>query len=194
MRSLLVAGVLALGLVAASATVAEARPASRGIYAEGGFGATRFLGRGRLYSSTGPTMDIRAGYDLWSWLSLGIHLGASSHEATVPPPPEGEWYQLYQGGADGRMGFRVKGVGFFAEGGLGLAYISSNVLGKVMITDPGERFSPVFRAGGGFEYQIENRHYGFGIAGDWTLLPKFGSTLDPLSSVGVRVYLRYTAD
>ena len=190
MRSLL----LAAALLAASAGLADARPASRGIYAEGGFGATRFLGRGRLYSRMGPTMDLRAGYDLWSWLSIGVRLAASSHEATVPPPPEGEWYQLYQGGADGRMGFRVKGIAFFAEGGLGVAYISSTVLGKVMITDPGERFSPVFQGGAGFEYQIENRHYGLGIAADWTLLPKFGSALDPLSSIGARLYLRYTAD
>ena len=46
-------------------------------------------------------MDLRIGRDLFSWLSLGVYVAASSHEATVPPPPDGEWFQLYRGGADG---------------------------------------------------------------------------------------------
>ena len=44
--------------------------------------------------TTGPGLDVRLGRDLFSWLSLGISLAASSHEATVPAPPEGEWFQL----------------------------------------------------------------------------------------------------
>jgi hypothetical protein len=170
--------------------VAEARPVSHGIFAEGGMGVTGVIGPNQPYVKPGPTMNIRVGYDLWSWLSLGLQLAASNHEATVPPPPEGEWFQLYRGGADGRMGFRAGALSFYAEGDLDGVYISSNVLGKVGITDPGEHFSIDFQAGGGIEYQIQNRHYAFGLAGDWWLMPLF----DALTGIDMRLYLRYTTD
>jgi hypothetical protein len=189
MRTLLVAA-LAPAIYLAATTAADARPASRGVYAEGGLGMTGFIGPAQAHARPGPTMNIRVGYDLWSWLSIGIHAAASNHEATVPPPPEGEWFQLYRGGAEGRMGFRVNRVAFFAEGDLGGAYISSNVLGKVGVTDPGESFAVQFSAGGGIEYQIANRHYAFGLAGDWWLIPQF----DALTGLDIRLYLRYTSD
>lgn len=175
-----------LGVLAVAST-ADARPASRGVFTEAGAGATVFI-RKHASASVGPTLTLRAGYDLFSWFSLAVYGGASSHEATVPPPPEGEWFQLYRGGADGRLGFRVRSVAAFVEGGVGGAYISSNVLQKVGLTEPGEHFSIAFHAGGGLEYQIENRHYAFGLAGDWTLMPQ----LDAQTNVEVRAYLRYT--
>jgi len=46
----------------------------------------------------------------------------------------------------------------------------------------------VFHAGAGFEYQIENRHYAFGLAVDGFLLPSF----DAIRALDSRVYLRYT--
>jgi hypothetical protein len=181
--------VLSIVVVAAlAAPAAEARPASRGLYTEAGLGATGFLGPARRHSAIGPTLAVRAGYDLFRWLSVGVHLGASSHEATVPPPPEGEWYQLYRGYGDVRLGLRVDAWAVFVEGGAGAAYISSNILGKVGITEPGERAALAATAGGGVEYQIENRHYAFGVAGDGWLIPQF----DALTGVELRVYLRYT--
>jgi hypothetical protein len=66
--------------------------------------------------------------------------------------------------------------------------ISSNVLGKVMITDPGERFSIAFHGGLGVAYQLENRHYAVGLAADGFLLPQFSS----LRAIDTRLYLRYT--
>jgi len=175
-------------VVLAAPAAADARPASRGIFTEAGLGATGFIGPHQADAAVGPAIALRGGYDLFSWFSVGVHLAASSHEATVPPPPEGEWFQLYRAQADGRLGFRVDELAFFAEGGLGIGYISSNVLGKVGVTDPGEDFSITFGAGGGIEYQIKNRHYAFGLAGDWWLMPD----LDALSGVDVRLYLRYT--
>ena len=178
----------AAALVAAAAAPAAARPASVGFYSEAGLGATGFLGDASGWSAVGPALDVRAGRDLWEWLSIGVHLEASSHEATVPPPPVGEYYQLYRGYADGRLGFRVGAIAVFAEGGAGLAYMSSNVLQKVRILDPGERFGFAFSAGGGAEYQLQNRHYAVGLAGGWWLIPDFAS----LQGIDGRLYLRYT--
>ena len=183
--STIVAIVAALGLFGASAS---ARPASSGFYAEGGFGAAGYLGTASPYSKIGPSMSVRLGYDLLSWFSVGVQVAASSHEATVPAPPVGEWYQLYRGFADGRLGGRIGRLAMFLEGGAGAAYISSNVLGKVMVTDAGESFSLAVTGGAGLEYQLQNRHYGFGFAGDWWMLPAF----DSMQAIEGRFYLRYT--
>jgi len=69
-----------------------------------------------------------------------------------------------------------------------VAMISSNVLGKVGITDPGEKLSIAFHAGAGVQYQLENRHYAVGIAAEGFLLPQF----DAIRAVDSRLYLRYT--
>ena len=66
--------------------------------------------------------------------------------------------------------------------------ISTNVLAKVKITESDENFTPSLYGGGGFEYQLQNRHYAFGMAGQWMLLGAF----DRMQTVGGRLYLRYT--
>ena len=176
------------GALAALCGDAAARPASTGWFAEGGLGAVAFLPKASKDASLGPALDVRIGRDLFSWLSIGITLAASSHEATVPPPPEGEWFQIYRGAGDARLGIRLDRFALFAEGSAGAAMISTNVLGKVKITAPGEHFSIAFQAGAGIAYQLENRHYTVGLAADGFLLPQF----DAIRAIDSRLYLRYT--
>lgn len=177
----------------AATTTAAARPASQGWYAEGGLGAVTFLPATSRQAQVGPAVGFRIGRDLFSFLSLGIQLGASSHEATVPAPPEGEWFQLYRGAGDVRLGGRFDRIALFIEGGAGVAMISSNILGKVMITEPDEEFTLMFQAGAGFEYQLENRHYAIGLAADGFFLPQFKPpTGAPVMAIDSRLYLRYT--
>ncbi len=175
-------------VLGALAGPAWARPASSGWYAEGGLGAVAFLPSAASSAEVGPALGVRLGRDLWSWLSFGVQLAASSHEATVPAPPEGEWFQLYRGSADLRLGGRLDRIALFVEGGAGGAMISSNILGKAMITDPGETLSLAVHAGAGFEYQLENRHYALGLAADGILLLQF----DAIRAIDGRAYLRYT--
>lgn len=179
---------IASGVLAALCGAANARPASRGWFAEGGLGAVAFLPAASSDAAVGPALNVRLGRDLFTWLSLGVDVAASSHEATVPPPPEGEWFQLYRGIADARIGASAGSLAVFVEGGAGVAMISSNVLGRVMITDPGEKLSIAFQAGAGVEYQLENRHYAVGLAADGFLLPQF----DAIRAIDSRIYLRYT--
>ena len=169
-------------------TLSQARPASRGPYAEIGLGAAGFLGDKAVYAAAGPAVDLRAGYDLFPWMSLGVKLGGSTHEATVPPPPEGEYFQLYGLAAEIRFQVRQGRIGFFLDGELGTTAISSNVLAKVEVLGPGEDRTLSFGVGGGLEYQLLNRHHAFGLAGQWTRLVDFGT----LSNIGGRFYLRYT--
>lgn len=180
-------GLCVVALTLASAT-ASARPASTGWFAEGSLGVVKFLPSTSADAALGPSLDLRVGRDLFSWLSIGIMASASSHEATVPPPPTGQWFQLYRGGAELRIGGRFDRLALYAQGGVGEAMISSNVLGKVGVTDPGERFSIAFSAGGGAEYQLENRHYALGLAVDAFLLPQFAAT----KALDIRFFLRYT--
>jgi opacity protein-like surface antigen len=177
-------------LVIALAAPAQAEPrlASKGPYSEASIGAAGFIGASGEYSRPGPAFGVRAGLDLFSWFSIGAVLAMEVHEANVPPPPEGEYFQIYQGGADGRLSIPVGRFNIFGDGGAGLAMVSTNVLAKVDVLDPGERFSPVFSAGGGLEYQLGNRHYAAGTAVQWQLLPAFAAT----QSLGARLYLRYT--
>jgi hypothetical protein len=165
---------------------AHARPASSGFFAEGGLGAVAVVPKRSV--ALGPSMTLRVGRDVFSWLSLGVVVGASSHEATVPPPPEDEWFQLYRGAADLRVGGLAGSVALFAEGGLGIGIMSTNVLEKVKIVEPGEWYSVMFHAGGGLEYQLQNRHYSIGAAVDAYLMPQFNN----IKAVDTRLYLRYT--
>ena len=164
------------------------RAASTGFFAEGGLTGVSFVGNVNHDAAIGPGLDIRIGRDLFSWLSLGVFAAASMHQATLPPPPEGQYFQLYRGGADARIGIRFNTISLFAEGGVGAAMMSSNVLESVMITKPGERFSIQFHGGAGVEYQLENRHYGVGIAVDAFLVPQFSE----MKAIDGRLYLRYT--
>jgi hypothetical protein len=177
-----------LGLLIALSATADARPASTGWYAEGGLGALGWLPSASEDAKLGPAMDLRFGRDLFSWLSLGVYAAVSSHEATVPAPPTGDWFQLYRTGADARIGGRFDRVALFVEGGAGVAVLSSNVLDKVMISTPGKSYSIVFHAGAGLEYQLNNRHYALGLAADAFLEPQFAS----VKQVEGRAYLRYT--
>ena len=177
-----------LALAAAAAPPAGARPASTGFFSEAGAGAAGFIGAAASDAKIGPTMALRIGYEPLSWFALGLHLEGTSQEATVPPPPTGEWFQLYRAEADGRLTARVGAFAMFAEGGAGVGYISSNVLQQVGILDPGEHVTLSLDAGGGLEYQLQNRHYAFGLAGNWWLLPQF----DHVQGAEARLYLRYT--
>ena len=172
---------------------AMARPASTGWYAEGAAGATAFLLGASDDAAIGPGLTIRAGRDLASFVSVGIWLATSSHEATVPAPPEGEWFQLHRGGADLRLSGRFDRLSVFIEGGAGVAMISSNVLGRVRITEPGEELSLIAQAGAGLEYQLLNRHYALGVGVDGMMMPAFTAPASkPLTALESRLFLRYT--
>jgi hypothetical protein len=181
-----------LGVVVAAAALAGVahadRHASTGPYAEVGLGASAFIGKASDDAALGPDAQLRIGRDLWSWLSFGVRVGLGSHEATTPAPPTGQYFQLYDGAAEARLGARFGALALFAEGGAGLAMISTNALARVSLTEPDESFTPVATAGGGGEYQLMNRHYAFGLAGQYAIYPGF----EKMQSVGARLYLRYT--
>jgi opacity protein-like surface antigen len=181
---------VALAVTAAlAATPAHAKkPAyAHGYYAEAAGGATVFLVGGE-YIAPGPALQLRTGYEPMRWLGLGVRLGLSTHEAQVPPPPEQEYFQFWDGAATARLQVRFWSVGLFAEGGLGVSYVNTNVLDKVGLTEPDGHASFLVTAGGGLDYHTQNRHFSVGLGADWTSYASF----DAASAVTMRVYLRYT--
>jgi hypothetical protein len=164
------------------------RAASTGFLAEGGLGAVAFTPKVGKDAAPGPEIELRLGRDLLSWLSLDAFGAASMHQATLPPPPDGQYFQLYRFGGDARVNLRFNAVSIFIEGGAGAAMMSSNVLEPVMITKPGQQLSIQFHGGFGLEYQLENRHFGVGLGVDGFLAPQFAE----MKAIASRLYLRYT--
>lgn len=189
-QSLLAAGAILcfVGTTELGVARADDRPVSVGPYAQVAVGGKVGLGEAKSYVALGPAIRLHVGTDLFQWLSVGGRVGLSSHEATVPAPPEGEYMQFYEGAAEARLSLNIGRVAVFAEGTLGYSAISTNVLEKVDLLDPGERFSPTFGAGGGLEYQLQNRHYAFGIGGHWTVYQAFGA-MQMITAAG---HMRYT--
>ncbi len=179
---------IAIAALLTSATADAGRPRAVGLYSEIGIGGARPIGSASRYSALGSNFDLRAGAPIFSWLTLGGRFSTSSHLATVPAPPSGEYYQLYNLASDLRVAVQLGPIGIFAEGGLGAAVISTNVLSKVDILDPGERFAGFLSAGGGLQYQTQNRHLAFGIGSLWTVYANF----DAMQTISTRLYLRYT--
>lgn len=168
--------------------VAAARPSSSGVYAEAGLGAAALVGNAGQYSQAGFSADLRVGYDVFSWLAIGGRLGIQNHRARVPPPPEREYYQVYVATAEARISIPIGALALFFDGGVGMSAMSTNVLAKVDVLDPGERASIRFAGGGGIEYQLQNRHLALGLGGEAALMPAFAGAV----STGGRLYLRYT--
>ena len=164
---------------------AEPRPRSKGFYAEAGIGGRGYLADAGESSAIGPNASLHLGIDLFSWFSVGGQLGASSHEATVPAPPVGEYYQLYSAAGEARLSIPVGPLAVFADGRAGLAMVSTNILEKSAILDPASASPSCSAAAAGLEYQLQNRHYAFGVAGSYTLLPAY----DASSSVSARFLL-----
>lgn len=187
-RALLAAtSAIAVGAIANTAH-AEDRPVSVGPYAQVGIGGQKMVGKTKRRTNEGPTMALHVGTDLFSWLSVGGRLDLASHEVVLPRPPDGEYTQFYTGAGEARLSLAIGPVAAFAEGSLGYSMVSTNVLETVDILEPGERFSPSIGAGGGFEYQLQNRHYAFGLGGHWNMLTKFAR----MHTVNVAAHLRYT--
>jgi hypothetical protein len=158
------------------------------LYSEADLGATFFLGSGGSHADPGPAFAARIGWEPRGWLTLGAFVYGSTHEATVPTPSSGELFQLYLVGADLRFTVRTGRIGLFAGGSGGIAFLSTNVLESVMVTEPGRERSPYLRGGGGLEYHTDNPRFALGLSGDYGVYFDYSG----LQSVSAFVYLRYT--
>jgi hypothetical protein len=165
----------------------DSKKFSRGFFASGELGALVFLGDGGKYAGPGALFGVRLGYDLFRFLALETHFFGAASSATLPAPTIDQSFQTYLYSAEVRLSAQIRRVALFAEGGAGLVQISSNVLDAVGITE-GKKFSLGVVAGGGIDYHTLNRHFSFGLDGDYLWLANFSKT----NALSVSGYLRYT--
>ncbi|MBP9085964.1 MAG: hypothetical protein KBG15_07590 [Kofleriaceae bacterium] len=174
-------------MCATSVGPAAAGTKAHGFFSEAGLGGVGLL-KPKSTLAIGPTVTLRIGYDLFSWFSIGAVASLATQRSTLPAPPDNEYHQLYRGGAIARIGGQVGPVALYLNGGLGVARVSTNLLERVGVIDPGQRNSVAFLAGAGVEYQLENRHYALGLGGDGWLFTQFNAS----TAIDARLYLRYT--
>jgi len=158
------------------------------LYSQADLGVTQFIGAGKDAAELGPAFGGRLGLGIFPWLTVGAHASGSTHRSSIDGPTEGEYFQIYNLGADLRARLSAGKIGFYVEGGAGWAWISTNILDSVGITQPEQHNGGYLAAGGGLEYATENPRYAFGLGGDFTKYLQFGD----LQSLSVNVYLRYT--
>ena len=83
---------------------------------------------------------------------------------------------MYQGTVEGKLTLRLVQWSFFAEGGLGAARMSSNLLYARGLA----KYRTGFTAGGGggIDYHFLSRHFSIGLRGDYYVLRDVTSSQD----------------
>ncbi len=159
---------------------------AKGPFASGEVGAFAYLGQAGKYAQPGVAFGVRLGYDLFRWLDVQAHVLGASEDASTPPPQVGQSFQTYLYAGEVRLKLQVHRFQLFAEGGAGLAQVSSNVLHEVLTHNSNFAFTVV--AGGGLDYHTLNRHFSVGLGGDYVWM----STFTGGHALSADVYLRYT--
>jgi opacity protein-like surface antigen len=166
---------------------------ARGLYTEGELGSVIFFGAaGGGKVGPGIAIGTRVGYDLTRFFAVQLHALGSTHQTSLPGmPQDDQLLQLYQGVAEAKLTLRFGQTSIFAEGGLGAARLSSNLLATVRYQDGYlTRWRTGLTAGGGagFDYHSLSRHFSVGLRGGYFWLRDISGSQDLI----VTTYLRYT--
>lgn len=161
---------------------------AKGLYTEGEVGAVTFFGRVGDVVGPGFAIGTRLGYDVTRWFALQVHALGSTHETKGDGPWAGQLMQTYQGKAEAKLTLRFGQTALFAEGGLGAARWSTNLLNTVLGDDVKFRTGLTFGGGLGFDYHSLSRHFSVGLRSGYFLLKHAANSQDLI----VTTYLRYT--
>jgi hypothetical protein len=159
---------------------------AHGFFTEGEFGVLSFNGRASAEISPGVAVGARAGYDIFSFFAVQLHLLGSTHQSQGDTPIAGQLLQVYQGTVEGKLTLRLVQWSFFVEGGLGAARMSSNLLYARGLAKYRTGFT--YGGGGGIDYHFLSRHFSIGVRGDFYVLSDVTSSRD----LATTMYLRYT--
>jgi hypothetical protein len=159
---------------------------AHGFFTEGEFGVLWFSGRAADQIAPGFAVGARAGYDVFRFLAVQLHLLGSTHQSQGDTAIAGQLLQTYQGTVEGKLTLRLVQWSFFAEGGLGAARMSSNLLYAQMLARYRTGFT--YGGGGGVDYHFLSRHFSIGLRGAFYVLSDIKSSRDAWTTM----YLRYT--
>jgi hypothetical protein len=161
----------------------------RGLYGEAELGTMIFLGEAGSQIGPGAALGARLGYDLLPFAAVQLHAFGSSHTTRFEGTPQGgQLLQLYQGTAEGKLGWRFGQVGVAAVGGAGLARLSTNLLGTTGLTAPDVKNTLVFLGALAVDYHTQSRHFSFGVTGGFSKYQKLLTT----GAITATAYARYT--
>jgi hypothetical protein len=162
---------------------------ARGLYGEAEVGTLVFVGDAGPQIGPGAALGARLGYDLLRWVAVQVHAFGSTHTTRFNDAPQaGQLLQLYQGTAEVKLGVRFGQVGAAATGGMGLARLSTNLLGTTGLTAPDVRNTSVMLGGLALDYHTLSRHFSFGLGGTFARYQKVQTT----GAVAVTAYAHYT--
>jgi len=167
---------------------------ARGLYTEGEFGSVVLFGpAGGGKVGPGFAIGTRVGYDVTRFFAVQAHGIGSTHQTSFPGmPQDDQLLQVYQLTAEGKVTYRFGQLSIFAEGGAGLARLSSNLLATVPY---GGGYLTRWRTGltagggGGIDYHSLSRHFSFGLRGSYFWLRDISGSRDLIATL----YLRYTS-
>jgi hypothetical protein len=162
---------------------------ARGLYGEAEVGALLFVGDAGPQIGPGAAVGARLGYDLLRWVAVQVHAFGSTHTTKFTDAPQGgQLLQLYQGTAELKLGVRFGQLGVAATAGMGLARLSTNLLGTTGLTAPDVRNTTVMLGGLALDYHTLSRHFSFGLGGTFAKYQKLQTT----GAVAITAYARYT--
>ena len=159
---------------------------ARGFYTEGEVGAVTFFGPASSAIAPGFAVGARFGYDIFRFFALQLHALGSTHQTKGDTPFSGQLLQTYQGTVEGKLTIRFVQFSIFAEGGIGAARMSTNLLYALGYA----RYRTGFTAGGGggIDYHSLSRHFSIGLRAGYFVLFDVSSSQDLITTA----YLRYT--
>jgi hypothetical protein len=160
---------------------------AHGFFTEGEFGTVAFLGPARDEIAQGFAVGARAGYDIFRFFAIQVHLLGSTHQTQGDTPTAGQLLQMYQGMVEGKLTLRLVQWSFFADGGIGFARMSSNLLQARGLVEK-YRTGFTFGGGGGIDYHFLSRHFSVGVRAGYYVLPEVRSS----QNLTATLYLRYT--
>jgi hypothetical protein len=159
---------------------------ARGLYTEGEAGAVILFGKAGDVVAPGFAIGARLGYDVFRWLAVQAHTLGSTHETKGDGPWAGQLIQTYQGTVEAKATLRFGQTAVFAEGGLGAARWSTNLLNTRGLAT----YRTGFTAGGGLggDYHSLSRHFSVGARAGFFWLKHVTGSEDLIATA----YLRYT--
>ncbi len=170
------------------APLPDPRKFARGWFVDAEVGAFVPVGEAK---AVGPGVGVgaRLGYDLLRFVAVQLHAFGSTHRTNFKAAPQtGQLLQIYQLTTELRVTVPIRQVSLFASGGVGLALLSTNILGTTDLTSPDSTSGLMFTGSAGVDYHPLSRHFSFGIQGGFTKLQE----LNAPGGVLATVYLRHT--
>ncbi len=167
----------------------DPRKFAHGLFGEAEAGTVVFVGSAAAAVGPGVAVGGRFGYEVFRWLALQVHAIGSTHTTKFADAPQaGQLLQLYQGIAELRLTVPIGRVGISVVGGVGLARLSTNVLGTAGFTDPDVKRSGVYSGGASVDYHSLSRHFSFGLVAAFAKYPSVHTS----GAVNAGAYVRYT--